>query len=109
MAQEVLRSDNSDDVPAEHSVRTMEDAPSAFAKDTGDLSATLREIAQTSIKSALQFAGDAAIARTPSDVAAVWTTHIRKQLELLRAQIKELTALEQKLASRAAPSITPEE
>ena len=105
MAQEVLHGRN---LPAQHSVLNMEHTPSAFAKDAGDLSATLREIAQISIKSALEFAGDAATARTPGDVAAVWTTHIRKQLELLQAQIDKLSALEQKLASRAPPSTAPE-
>ena len=38
-------------------------------------------------------------AGAPSDLAQVWSTHARKQFEMLTEQAKELTSLGQRLAS----------
>jgi hypothetical protein len=73
-----------------------------------DLSITLIDMAHANIESAFEFARQAAAARTPGDLATLWSAHVPKQFELLNAQTKELTDLGQKLAIRSAPSITPD-
>ena len=47
-----------------------------------------------------------ATAKAPSDIVELWTTHARKQFEMLSEQTKELTALGQKMAGESAEPIT---
>ena len=73
-----------------------------------DLNITLIDMAHASIESAFEFARQAATARTPRDLAALWSAHVPKQLELLNAQTRELTELGQKLVSPGSPPIAPD-
>lgn len=91
--------------------QTPQKAEQGFALGTEnfrDLGITLIDMAHANIESAFEFARQAATARTPSDLATLWTAHVPKQLELLNTQTKELTELGQKLAVRSAPSIMPD-
>ena len=45
-------------------------------------------------------------AKSSSDLIELWTTHTRRQIAVLNEQIKELTALGQKMAGESAEPIT---
>jgi hypothetical protein len=44
--------------------------------------------------------------KSSSDLVELWTAHTRKQIAVLNEQIKELTALGQKMAGESAEPIT---
>ena len=54
-----------------------------------------------------EFAGELSTAKSSSDLVELWTTHTRKQIAVLNEQIKELTALGQKMAGESAEPMTP--
>jgi hypothetical protein len=45
-------------------------------------------------------------AQAPSDVAAIWSAHAKRQFEMMTTHVRELTALGQKFASRSADPLT---
>jgi hypothetical protein len=58
------------------------------------------------------FAGTASVAhevvsvQAPSDLAAIWSAHARRQFEMMTKQTRELTELGQRLASRSTEPLT---
>jgi len=64
------------------------------------------EMAHGNADAAFGFAVQVAGAKTPSDIVELWTAHARKQFEMLSEQLKELTALGQKMAGVSAEPIT---
>jgi hypothetical protein len=60
---------------------------------------------QANAKAAFDFALQIATAKAPSDIVELWTTHARKQFEMLSEQTKELTALGQKIAGERTEPI----
>jgi hypothetical protein len=54
---------------------------------------------------AFNFALQVAGAKTPADIIELWPEHARKQIEMLSEQVKELTALGQKLAGESTAPI----
>jgi len=62
------------------------------------------DMAHANMEALFGFVRQLAEAKAPSDIMELWTTHARKQFEILTEQTKELTALGQKaVAESAAP------
>jgi hypothetical protein len=77
----------------EHATRNAEESYSLGA-------AGIRELAHANSEAVFELAHDIASAEAPSDLAAIWAEHARRQFELMTRQSKELTDLGQKLAGR---------
>ena len=60
----------------------------------------LIEMAHANTEAAFELAHEIASAEAPSDLAAIWAEHARRQFELMTKQSKELTELGQRLAGR---------
>jgi len=56
------------------------------------------DMAEENTIGVFEFAGQLSTAKSSSDLVELWTTHTRKQIAVLNEQIKELTALGQKMA-----------
>ena len=70
-----------------------------------DYNLKMIDMAQANTEGVFEFARQLATAKAPSDLVELWTSHARKQLEMLNEQIKELTAIGQKMASESAEPI----
>ena len=70
-----------------------------------DYNLKMIELAQANIEAYFAIARQLATATTPSDAIELWTSHVRKEFELLNDQTKQLTALGQKLAGESAAPI----
>jgi hypothetical protein len=65
------------------------------------------DMAEENTIGVFEFAGQLSTAKSSSDLVELWTTHTRKQIAVLNEQIKELTALRQKMAGESAEPMTP--
>jgi|HubBroStandDraft_2_1064218.scaffolds.fasta_scaffold57405_3 phasin len=83
----------------------VEQSFSASVGNMRDYNLKMIELAQANIEAYFAFARQLATATTPSDAIELWTSHVRKQFELLNDQTKQLTALGQKLAGESAAPI----
>jgi len=70
-----------------------------------DFNLKMIDMAHANIESFFGLARQLATAKSPSDIAELWTAHCRKQFETLTEQTKELTALGQKTAAESAEPI----
>ena len=91
---------------AEQSARAVEQSYSATVENMRDYHLKMIDMARANTEAAFEFARQLAITKSPSDVMELWTSHARKQFEKLSEQVKELTALGQKIASKSAEPIT---
>jgi hypothetical protein len=64
------------------------------------------DIAEENTIGVFEFARQLSTAKSSSDLIELWTTHTRRQIAVLNEQIKELTALGQKMAGESAEPIT---
>ena len=64
------------------------------------------DMAQANTDAVFNFALQIAAAKTPSDVIVLWPEHARKQFEMLSEQVKELTALGQKMTGESTMPIS---
>jgi hypothetical protein len=60
------------------------------------------DMARINTEAAFDFAHQMASAKAPADIVELWTAHAHKQFETLSEQLKELTALGQKMAGETA-------
>ena len=90
---------------AERSAQAIGQSYSARAENMRDYSIKMINMAQANTEAVFEFARQLASAKTPSDLAEVWTAHARKQFEMLSEQARELTALRQKMAGESADPI----
>jgi phasin len=90
---------------AEKSARAAQQSYAAAAENMRDYSVKLIKIAQANAGAAFEFAHDLATAKSPSDLATVWTAYARKQFEMLSDQTKELTAMGQRMAGETGEPI----
>jgi phasin family protein len=67
-----------------------------------DYSLKMIDMAKANTEAVFEFARQLASAKAPSDLATVWTTHARKQFEMLSEQSRELAALGQKMTGESA-------
>jgi len=82
----------------ERSARALEESYSTSVEHMRDYNRKMMEIAQANMEAVFEIARQLGSAKTPSEIIELWTTHARKQFEVLGEQTKELTALGQKLA-----------
>jgi hypothetical protein len=106
MAQETLERTKA---ATKETARKVDERASAGIEGLRELSLSLIDMAHANVDSAFEFAREATTLRTPVDIINLWTSHSRKQLELLSEQSKRMTELGQKLATRTAPSIAPQD
>ncbi|MGA2892272.1 MAG: phasin family protein [Xanthobacteraceae bacterium] len=78
----------------------MEQSFSATIENMRDFNLKLLDAARANAEAVFDFARQVATVKEPSDLAALWTTHARKQFEMLSEQSKELTAFGQKVAGQ---------
>ena len=83
----------------EDTARGMQESFAATVGNVRDLNVKLIGMARQNAEAAFDLAQQIATVEAPSDLAQVWSTHARKQFEMLTEQAKELTSLGQKLAS----------
>ena len=90
---------------AEQSAQAVEKSYSVTVENMRTLNVKMIEMARTNAAAAFDLALQIAKVQTPSDITGVWTTHARKQFEILGEQTKELTALGQKMAGEGVAPI----
>lgn len=90
---------------AEKAAQAVEQSYSATTDNMRDYSIKMINMAQANTEAVFEFARQLASAKAPSDFAEVWTTHARKQYEMLSQQTKELTTLGQKMAGESGEPI----
>jgi hypothetical protein len=71
-----------------------------------DFNVKLIEIAQANTTAALDFAQEVAAAKSPTEAAALWSSHTRKNFETFTDQTKQLTALGQRIVASAAEPLS---
>lgn len=86
-----------------HSDETGE-RPAAM-KDIRELNVKPLDMAQANIQALFDLARQIATAEAPSDVVKVCTEHARKQFEMMAEQMRELTAIGQKIAADSSSLI----
>jgi hypothetical protein len=77
----------------------MEQNFSATVDSLRDFNLKLLDAARANTGAVFDFARQIATVKQPSDLAGLWTTHARKQFEMLSEQSKDLAAFGQKIAS----------
>jgi phasin len=90
---------------AERSARAFEQSYSTAIDNTREYNLKIIDMAQTNIEALFDVARQLATAKTPSDMIELWTSHTRKQFEMLSEQTKELTALGQKMVGESTEPI----
>ena len=90
----------------EQSVQAFEQSYSAMVEKMQGYNLKMIEIAEENTIGVFEFARQLSTAKSSSDLIELWTTHARKQIAVLNEQIKELTALGQKMAGESAEPIT---
>ncbi|NVN88112.1 MAG: phasin [Rhodopseudomonas sp.] len=84
---------------------TIEAMFSSVSKGASDYSAKLLDIAKTNTSANFDFAQGLAGAKTLPEAFEMWTSHAKKQLEILTGQTKELAELTQKVATETVEPI----
>jgi phasin len=90
---------------AKQSARAVEQSYSVTVENIRAFNVKMINMARSNAEAAFDFALQIATAKSPSDIIELWTTHARKQFEMLSEQTKELTALGQKMAGESAGPI----
>jgi phasin len=83
----------------------FKDAYETASKGTRDYGVRLIEAGRTNLNAAFDYATEFLSAKSPSDVIELSTAQLRKQLETLSEQSKELATLAQKVATETAEPI----
>ena len=91
---------------AEGSTRALGEGYFAAAEAVRDFNMKLVEIAQANTMATLNFAQEVATAKAPTEAAALWFSHARKNFKSLTDQSKQLTALAQRIVTSTAGPLT---
>jgi phasin len=86
-------------------VQAVEQSYSVTVENIRDFNVKMIDMAHANAEAVFEFAHQLATAKAPSDFIELWTTHARKQFEMVSEQTKELTALGQKIAGESAKPI----
>jgi phasin len=89
----------------EQSARAVEQSYSATVESIRDFNIKMIDMARANTEAVFDFALQISTAKAPTDIVELWTTHARKQFEMLSEQTKELTVLGQKIAGESAEPI----
>jgi phasin len=84
---------------------TIEAVFTTASKGMSTYSAKLMEFMKANSTASLDFAQELFGVKSPSEALELWTSHTRKQLEILSAQGKELAELSQKVAAETVEPI----
>ncbi len=87
---------------AVESTRAIGNGYFAAAEAVRDFNMKLIEIAQVNTMAALNLAQEVTTAKSPTEAAALWSSHAQKNFETLTDQSKQLTALAQRVVTAAA-------
>jgi hypothetical protein len=71
-----------------------------------ELSVKLIDMAHANADAVFDLARDVASAHAPTDLAAIWSAHARRQFEMITNQALDLSELGQKLASQNGHALT---
>ena len=91
---------------AEGAARSAEQSYLAAADGIRDFNARLIEMAHANTLAAVDFAREISTAKDPSAAAALWSSHLRQNLETLTDQSRELATLAQRIATSSAEPLT---
>lgn len=89
----------------EHSTEAFEEALSCAQRGSGEYRVKLMEIARDNANSAFDLAREAFEAKSLPELFELTVTHQRRQFELATAQVKELSALTQKVVTETTAPI----
>jgi phasin len=92
-------------VASEEAADLLENTYEAAAKRATDYSRKLIEITRTNTRAAFDYVHELLGVKSPSEFIALSTAQMRKQLEIVSEQNKELGALAQEIATEAAGTI----
>jgi len=90
---------------AEEATSIMETTYANASKGAADYGLKVVEVARANSNSAFDFATELLGARTLAQVVEISTSHMRKQIEQMTEQAKELTSLAQKVATHTTEPI----
>ena len=82
----------------EQTTKLIESACASATKGIKDYNFKAIEFAQVNSEAAFDYAKQLMSAKSPSEMLELWTTHARKQFEVLTEQTKELALLGQRVA-----------
>jgi phasin len=92
-------------VASEEAADLLENTYEAAAKRATDYNRKLIEITRTNTRAAFDYVHELLGVKSPSEFIALSTAQMRKQLEIVSEQNKELGALAQEIATEAAGTI----
>lgn len=87
---------------ADQAFKAVEQAHAKAAKSAADLNLHFIAIARANMDGAFDFAQQLMSVKSPSELFELSAAHARKQFEVLSEQIKQLSALVQKVATDSA-------
>ena len=90
---------------AEQTARSIEQSYSTTVENIREYNSKIIDMAHANTEAAFELVRQLAAAKTPSDFMELWTSHTRKQFEMLSEQAKDLTALGQKMAGERVEPI----
>ena len=90
---------------AESSNSAIEAVFAAANKGANEYTSKVMEIVKANTHASFDFAQELASVKSPSQLMEVWTGHVRKQVETMTSQTKELAELAQKIAGETAEPI----
>jgi len=90
---------------SEEAADLLENTYATVAKGVTDYNLKLIEIARTNTRAAFDYAHELLGVKSPSEFIELSTAQIRKQFDIVSAQNKELCALAQEVATKAAEPI----
>jgi phasin len=92
-------------VASEQAGDLLESAYGSVAKSATDYNLKLIDFGRTNTRAAFDYANELLGVKSPSELIALSTAHMRKQFDIASAQNKELYALAQAVAAEAAGPI----
>jgi len=92
-------------VASEQAADLLESAYGAVAKSATDYNLKLIDFGRTNTRAAFDYANELLGVKSPSELIALSTAHMRKQFDIASAQNKELYTLAQAVAAEAAAPI----
>ena len=90
---------------AAQSAQAVEQSYSATVENMRDYNLKMIDMARANTEGVFEFARQLTTAKSPPEMVELWTSHARKQFEMLSEHLSELTALGQKMASESADPI----
>ena len=91
---------------AEQATKVLEQNYATAANGLRDYNLKALEIAQVNSDAAFDYARQLMSVKSPSEMMELWTTHARKQFEVLTEQTQGLAALGQKVVTETTGPVT---